>query len=67
MPDTSPRPANDLQLAAQKLAAARNKKRLALASGRETEPEVLYYLVEDEAPEIRAAVAANPEFGCFPC
>lgn len=60
MPDTSPAPANDLQIAAKKLVDARNNKRLALANNTATEPEVLYYLVEDDAPEIRAAVAANP-------
>jgi uncharacterized protein (DUF2336 family) len=60
MPDTTATSANDLQLAAQKLVAARNDKRLALANNTGTEPEVLYYLVDDETPEIRTAVAANP-------
>lgn len=60
MPDTNPAPTNDLQRAAKKLADARNQKRLALATDTATEPEVLYYLVDDETPEIRAAVAGNP-------
>jgi len=34
-------------------------ERLALAK-KDVSPEVLYYLAEDEQPEIRVAVASNP-------
>jgi len=60
MPDTTPNPASDLKQAARTLEAAGNNTRLALAGNAKTEPEVLYYLVDDDDGEIRAAVAANP-------
>lgn len=60
MPDTTPNPATDLTQAARTLEAAGSNKRLALAGNTKTEPEVLYYLVDDDDGEIRAAVAGNP-------
>lgn len=60
MPDTTPNPASDLTQAARTLEAAGGNTRLALAGNTKTEPEVLYYLVDDDDGEIRAAVAANP-------
>ncbi|MDP6345640.1 MAG: DUF2336 domain-containing protein [Alphaproteobacteria bacterium] len=37
-----------------------SSERLRLAEGRDTRPEILYYLAEDTAPEVRRAIAGNP-------
>lgn len=60
MPDTAKPATPELRDAARTLEAAKKNKRRVLAANPDTQPEVLYYLVEDSQPEIRAAVASNP-------
>ena len=56
-----PRPGDPEYDAAMRIAEGDDTaKRLALASGDEVAPEILYYLAEDEDPRVRLAVARNP-------